>query len=74
VSGIPSDQVMAIMRLKQWAFDRAALRAGRTTRMEFSGWRARRQREADSRQVRVLDFERALSLLDPAHQQILLLT
>jgi hypothetical protein len=42
--------------------------------MEFSGWRARRQREADSRQVRVLDFERALSLLDPAHQQILLLT
>ena len=65
---------MAIMRLKQWAFDRAALRAGRTTRMEFSGWRERRQREADSRAVRVLDFERALSLLDPAHQQILLLT
>jgi DNA-directed RNA polymerase specialized sigma24 family protein len=65
---------MAIMRLKQWAFDRAALRAGRTTRMEFSGWRARRQREADSRQVRVIDFELALSKLDPMHRQILLLT
>ena len=74
MSGIPSDQVMAIMRLKQWAFDRAALRAGRTTRMEFSGWRERRLREADSRAVRVLDFERALSQLDPAHQRVLLLT
>ena len=74
MSAIPSDQVMAIMRLKQWAFDRAQLRHGRTARMEFSGYRERRQREADSRQVRVLDFERALSHLDPMHQQILLLT
>jgi DNA-directed RNA polymerase specialized sigma24 family protein len=74
VNGIPSDQVMAIMRLKQWAFDRAALRHGRTARNEFSGWRERRQREADSRNVRVIDFELALSKLDPMHQQILLLT
>jgi DNA-directed RNA polymerase specialized sigma24 family protein len=74
VSNIPSDQVMAIMRLKQWAFDRAQLRHGRTARHEFSGWKERRQREADSRNVRVVDFERALSQLDPMHQQILLLT
>ena len=33
---------MAIMRLKQWAFDRAQLRQGRNTRMEFSGYRERR--------------------------------
>jgi RNA polymerase sigma factor (sigma-70 family) len=65
---------MAIMRLKQWAFDRAQLRHGRTAKLEFSGWKERRQREADSRQVRVMDFERALSHLDPMHQQILLLT
>ena len=74
MSGIPSDQVMAIMRLKQWAFDRAALRHGRTANIEHSGWRERRQREADSRHVRVIDFERALAQLDPEHQQILLLT
>ena len=74
MSGIPSDQVMAIMRLKQWAFDRAALRHGRTTRMEFAGWKERRQREADSRNVRVVAFEEALARLDPAHQQVLILT
>ena len=74
MSGLPSDQIMAIMRLKQWAFDRAALRHGRTARIEFSGWKERRQCEADSRNVRVIDFELALSKLDPMHQQILLLT
>ena len=58
MSGIPSDQVMAIMRLKQWAFDRAALRHGRTTRMEFSGYRERHQRAADSHNVRALAFEK----------------
>ena len=65
---------MAIMRLKQWAFERTALRQGNTARLSRAGWRERRQREADSRNVRVLDFERALSHLDPMHQQILLLT
>jgi hypothetical protein len=61
---------MAIMRLKQWAFDRTQLRAGRTARMEFSGWRECRMREADSRHVRVMDFERALSHLDRRPPQI----
>ena len=74
MSGIPSDQVLAILRLRQWAFDRAALRHGRTANIEHSGWRERRQREADSRNVRVLDIERALSRLDPAHQLVLIAT
>jgi len=65
---------MAIMRLKQWAFERVALRHGRTCKPEFSGWKERRSREADSRNVRVIDFERALGQPDPAHQQILVLT
>jgi len=65
---------MAIMRLKQWAFERIALRQGNTTQLKRSGWRERRVRETDSRNVRVIDFERALSQLDPAHQQILVLT
>jgi hypothetical protein len=64
----------AIMRLKQWAFERTALCDGRTTCAESSGFRERRQREADSRNVRVMDFERALSHLDPMHQQALVLT
>jgi DNA-directed RNA polymerase specialized sigma24 family protein len=65
---------MAVMRLKQWAFERVQLRHGRAARIEHTGWRERRMSEADSRNVRVLDFERALSQLDPAHQQILILT
>jgi len=71
---IPSDQVMAIMRLKQWAFERVALRHGRTANIEHSGWTERRTREADSRHVRVIDFERALGQLDPVEQQLLVLT
>jgi RNA polymerase sigma factor (sigma-70 family) len=42
--------------------------------LDHTGWRERRQREADSRHVRVIDFERALSKLDPMHQQVLVLT
>ncbi|WP_162601513.1 RNA polymerase sigma factor [Occallatibacter savannae] len=72
--GIPSDQVLAILRLRQWAFERTALRQGNTARLKRSGWRERRLSEADSRQVRVLDFERAFSRLDPIHQQVLVLT
>ena len=74
IAPIPSDQVMAIMRLKQWAFERVALRHGRTANIEHSGWKERRTREADSRHVRVIDFERALGQLDPEEQQVLLLT
>jgi len=65
---------MAIMRLKQWAFDRLQLRHGRTCKPEHSGYKERRRREADSRHVRVIDFERALGQLDPEEQQVLLLT
>lgn len=74
MSGIPSDQAMAIMRVKQWAFDRIALRHGRATRLEFSGRRERRRREADSRNVRVIAFEEGFARLDPAHQEVLILT
>jgi DNA-directed RNA polymerase specialized sigma24 family protein len=70
---IPPDQVMAILRLRQWAYERAAIRHGRNSKLEFSGWKGRRNRDADSRHVRVIDFERALGQLDPLHQQILVL-
>src|ERR1700749_2037773 len=63
MSGIPSDQVLAILRLRQWAVDRNALKCGRTTRMTHAGWRERRETDADARNVRVIDFEKALATL-----------
>jgi DNA-directed RNA polymerase specialized sigma24 family protein len=74
VSGIPSDQVLAILRLRQWAVERNALKCGRTTRLTNAGWRERRETDADARNVRVIDFERALATLDTAHQHALVLT
>jgi len=74
MSAIPSDQVLAILRLRQWAVDRNALKCGRTTRLTHAGWRERRQTEADARNVRVIDFEKAFATLDTAHQYALVLT
>ena len=73
VSGIPSDQVLAILRLRQWAVERTALKCGRTTRLTNAGWRERRETDADARNVRVIDFEKALATLDTAHQYALVL-
>jgi DNA-directed RNA polymerase specialized sigma24 family protein len=65
---------MAILRLRQWAVERNALKCGRTTRLTSVGWRERRETDADARNVRVIDFEKALSTLDTTHQQALVLT
>lgn len=74
MSGISSDEVLAILRLRQWAVERLALRSGRTTRLKQTGWRERRETDADARNVRVLDFERALGKLTTEHQHALILT
>ncbi len=66
-------QVLAVIRLRQWSYDRARLSAGEVTNYRRQGYRQRRQREADSRIVRVLDFERALATLPAAEQAALLL-
>jgi DNA-directed RNA polymerase specialized sigma24 family protein len=42
--------------------------------MTNAGWRERRETDADARNVRVIDFEKALATLDTAHQLVLLLT
>jgi hypothetical protein len=68
------DEVQAVCCLRQWAKDRAAMRAGQVTDYRRQGWRERRTRESDARIVRVVDFERALSHLTEEHQSILLLT
>jgi DNA-directed RNA polymerase specialized sigma24 family protein len=74
MSGIPSDQVLAILRLRQWAVESKALKCGRTTRLTRAGWRERRETDADARNVRVIDFEKALATLDTTHQLALILT
>ncbi len=68
------DEVLAVCRLRQWAADRAAMRAGHVTNYHRHGWRERRARDTNARLIRVIDFERALSRLSEEHQAILLLT
>lgn len=66
------NEVLALTRMRQWIYDRAALRSAKTTDYRKVGWRERRQCEADARLVRVIDFERALSRLSGDEQTILL--
>ncbi len=56
------------------ATERRQLRSGNTTDYRRSGWRERRQRDADARIVRCLDFERALSTLPMVEQAALIAT
>ena len=71
--GMMPDEVLAVCRLRQWAFDRAAMRSGQVTNYQREGWTERRTRNSDARLVRVIDFERALSRLSQEHQAILML-
>lgn len=71
MAGTPAHHVLAILRIRQWADDRTKLRAGIGTNYARTGWRERRLRDADSRIVRVLSFEQALSQLNPAEQAAL---
>ena len=67
-------EVLAIIAMRQWQRDRSELRNGKTTSYRRSGWRARRQSDADAVIVRALDFERALATLPATQQAALLLT
>jgi hypothetical protein len=62
------------LRLRQWAVDHNGLNCGRTTHLTQAGWRERRQSEADARNVRAIDFEKAFATLDTARQHALVLT
>jgi DNA-directed RNA polymerase specialized sigma24 family protein len=72
--GIPCDQVLAIVRLRQWAVDRQALKTAKTTDYRRTGWTQRNHRAADARLVRVLSFEQAFSRLSQDEQAILAAT
>ncbi len=64
--------LLAIIALRRWAYDRAALRSARTTNYKTTGWQKRSNRLADARIVRVVDFERTLGMLTPTQQEALL--
>jgi hypothetical protein len=72
--GIPCDQVLAIVRLRQWSYDRQALKTAKTTDYTRTGWKHRHSRTADARIVRVLTFEQAFSRLSQDDQTILAAT
>lgn len=71
MNGLPTDEVLAIVRLRQWSADRALLRAGRVVHHRHAGYRERRQRDADARNVRVADFELAFARLSQDEQTML---
>lgn len=68
MSGLPTDQVLAIVRLRQWSEDRATVKGGRVARYSARGWRDRRSRDNDAQLVRVLDFELAFQHLGQDEQ------
>ena len=70
----PSYQVLAVLALRRWATERRHIRSGNTTNYRRTGWRERRQRDADAALVRCLDFERALSRLPMVEQAALIAT
>jgi DNA-directed RNA polymerase specialized sigma24 family protein len=72
-SRLTPDENLAILRIRQWTADRAALHTAKVTQYERHGWRERRARDADARLVRVIDFERALGQLSDEHQCLLML-
>jgi DNA-directed RNA polymerase specialized sigma24 family protein len=65
-------QVIAILSIRQWRNDRTKLNAGITTSYKRTGYRERRQRDADARIVRTVDFERALAEVPPVQQTMLI--
>jgi DNA-directed RNA polymerase specialized sigma24 family protein len=72
--GISPNEVLAIARMRQWRADRAILRNGKTTTLKRDGFTPRESSRFDARQVRVIDFERALSMLTKDEQTILLMS
>jgi DNA-directed RNA polymerase specialized sigma24 family protein len=73
IAAMDIEEVLAIGRLRQWAVDRLALADARTTNYRRVGWSRRNERGFDARNVRVIDFGRALRCLDADEQLALVL-
>jgi DNA-directed RNA polymerase specialized sigma24 family protein len=68
------DEALAVARLRQWCYDRLELRNCRTVDYSRKGWQDRNTRTFDARLVRVIDFGKALGMLDAEEQAALILT
>lgn len=65
-------EVLTILRLRQWAYDRQALKSGAITSYKRQGWQQRQAQAHDARIIRVIDFERALAKLSEQEQALLI--
>ncbi len=65
-------QAIAMLSVKQWRDDRTKISAGISGIYKRNGYRERRQRDADARIVRTLDFEKALAQLNNSDQSMLI--
>jgi DNA-directed RNA polymerase specialized sigma24 family protein len=67
------NKVLAIIRFREWTGDRNRINAGQIASYKRTGYRERRQRDADARIVRAIDFETALNKLPAVEQAALML-
>jgi DNA-directed RNA polymerase specialized sigma24 family protein len=65
-------QAIAMLHVKQWRDDRTKISAGISGIYKRNGYRERRQRDADARIVRTLDFEKALAQIGTLDQSMLI--
>jgi hypothetical protein len=72
--GVTTLENLAVTRLRRSSQDRAAIRHGKTVRLDRDGWIERRSRAAGARQVNVIDFEFAFDSLADSDQIALLLS
>ena len=61
-----------MLSVKQWRDDPTKISAGISGIYKRNGYRERRQRDADARIVRTLDFEKALAQLNNSDQSMLI--
>jgi len=73
IARMEASETMAVVRLKQWCFDRSSLLSSRTTNYKRRGWQRRNERSFDARNVRVIDFERVLDRLSAEEQAALVM-
>ncbi|HXR39035.1 MAG TPA: sigma factor-like helix-turn-helix DNA-binding protein [Terracidiphilus sp.] len=73
IQAMHPDEALTIARIRQWSADRLALASAKHTNYQREGWQQRDNRTFDARQVRVIDFCRALAHLDPDEQAALIL-
>lgn len=66
-------QSLAVASLRRWFYDRAKLHQGEASQAQHNGYTPRQSRQADARQVRCIDFERAFAILTPDDRIPLLL-